>query len=236
MSSGKRTVPFARAPNPSTLPICRFASARRLSRFIGILICPTGFPGRGIGLKLSAAGGGRKMRKYHAGGSRRRGGCGSPGPWTGRWASSARCWWRAALLTMIITIPMVSLSLRRGHAPLEQLARQASAINADSLKARFLVDAMPEELHPIAGRLVDLLQRLDVIIRARAPFQRGHCPRKPAHAPGGTARAGGSGIDLARGRAIGKASRDSQYCPPNGRHGARGCWNWLRSEDGKNLA
>jgi signal transduction histidine kinase len=65
------------------------------------------------------------------------------------------------LLTLIITIPMVSVSLQRGHAPLEQLARQASAINADSLEARFPIDAMPEELRPIAGRLNDLLQRLE---------------------------------------------------------------------------
>ncbi|HTR43443.1 MAG TPA: histidine kinase dimerization/phospho-acceptor domain-containing protein, partial [Pseudomonadales bacterium] len=66
-----------------------------------------------------------------------------------------------ALLTMIITIPMVSISLRRGHVPLEQLARQAAAINADSLKTRFPVDVMPEELRPIAGCLNDLLQRLE---------------------------------------------------------------------------
>lgn len=67
----------------------------------------------------------------------------------------------SGLLTIIITIPMVNISLHRGHAPLEELARQAATINADSLKARFPVDSLPEELRPIAGRLNDLLQRLE---------------------------------------------------------------------------
>jgi two-component system sensor histidine kinase QseC len=67
----------------------------------------------------------------------------------------------SGLLTIIITIPMVNISLRRGHAPLEVLARQAAAIDADSLKSRFPVDSIPEELRPIAGGLNDLLQRLE---------------------------------------------------------------------------
>ena len=67
----------------------------------------------------------------------------------------------SGLLTIIITIPLINISLRRGHMPLEQLAQQAAAINANSLKARFPVDSMPEELHPIADRLNDLLQRLE---------------------------------------------------------------------------
>jgi signal transduction histidine kinase len=67
----------------------------------------------------------------------------------------------SGLLTMIVTIPLVNISLRRSHAPLEQLAQQAAAINANSLATRFPVDSMPEELRPIAGRLNDLLQRLE---------------------------------------------------------------------------
>src|SRR5215469_16267327 len=67
----------------------------------------------------------------------------------------------SGLLTIIITIPMVNISLRRGHVPLEELAQQAATINADSLKSRFPVDPMPDELRPIAGRLNDLLQRLE---------------------------------------------------------------------------
>jgi len=65
------------------------------------------------------------------------------------------------LLTVVITVPVVGFSLRRGHAPLELLARQAAAITADSLQLRFPVDSMPEELQPIAKRLNDLLSRLE---------------------------------------------------------------------------
>jgi len=67
----------------------------------------------------------------------------------------------AGLLTIAITVPMVGVSLRRGHAPLGQLARQAAAISADSLQSRFPVEPMPEELRPITARLNDLLGRLE---------------------------------------------------------------------------
>jgi two-component system, OmpR family, heavy metal sensor histidine kinase CusS len=65
------------------------------------------------------------------------------------------------LLTLLATIPVVSLSLRRGHAPLEKLAQQATRITAHSLGARFPVETMPQELRPIATRLNDLLSRLE---------------------------------------------------------------------------
>jgi two-component system sensor histidine kinase QseC len=58
-------------------------------------------------------------------------------------------------------VPVVNFSLRRGHAPLGRLARQAAAITADSLQTRFPVDSMPEELRPITSRLNDLLGRLE---------------------------------------------------------------------------
>lgn len=64
------------------------------------------------------------------------------------------------LLTLLVTVPLVSFSLERGHAPLEQLAQQAAAITADSLQTRLGTAAMPEELQPITTRLNDLLQRL----------------------------------------------------------------------------
>ena len=67
----------------------------------------------------------------------------------------------AGVLTMIITVPLVGWALRCGHAPLGALARQAAAINADSLQTRFPVADLPEELLPIAGRLNDLLARLE---------------------------------------------------------------------------
>ena len=74
------------------------------------------------------------------------------------------------LLTIIITVPMVSFSLRRGHAPLGQLARQAAAITADSLQTRFPVDPMPEELRPITTRLNDLLGRLEASFERERRF------------------------------------------------------------------
>ena len=76
----------------------------------------------------------------------------------------------AGLLTILITIPMVGLSLRRGHAPLELLARQAATINADSLQSRFPVESMPEELQPIARRLNDLLGRLETSFERERRF------------------------------------------------------------------
>ncbi|HEY5041142.1 MAG TPA: ATP-binding protein [Verrucomicrobiae bacterium] len=65
------------------------------------------------------------------------------------------------LLTIVVTVPVVNFSLRRGHAPLGQLARQAAAITAGSLQTRFPVDSLPEELQPITNRLNDLLGRLE---------------------------------------------------------------------------
>jgi two-component system sensor histidine kinase QseC len=64
------------------------------------------------------------------------------------------------LLTLAATVPVVRFSLRRGHAPLEQLSRQAAGITAESLQSRFPTDSMPEELLPITTRLNDLLRRL----------------------------------------------------------------------------
>ena len=74
------------------------------------------------------------------------------------------------LLAILATLPMVSFSLRRGHAPLELLARQAAAINADSLQTRFPVDLLPEELQPIARRLNDLLGRLEASFERERRF------------------------------------------------------------------
>jgi signal transduction histidine kinase len=65
------------------------------------------------------------------------------------------------LLTIAITVPLVRFALRRGHAPLDELSRQAAAITAGSLQTRFPVDSMPEELIPITKRLNDLLGRLE---------------------------------------------------------------------------
>lgn len=64
-------------------------------------------------------------------------------------------------VSLLMTVPIVRWSLRRGHSPLDALAVQAAAINADSLGTRFPVAELPEELKPIAARLNDLLARLE---------------------------------------------------------------------------
>lgn len=74
------------------------------------------------------------------------------------------------LLAIAITVPMVKFSLERGHSPIGLLAAQAAGINADSLQTRFPVDSMPEELKPIAGRLNDLLGRLQASFERERRF------------------------------------------------------------------
>lgn len=59
------------------------------------------------------------------------------------------------------TVVVVALSLRRGLAPLEELADRSARIDATSLATRFPTDALPAELRPIAGRWNELLARLE---------------------------------------------------------------------------
>jgi signal transduction histidine kinase len=58
---------------------------------------------------------------------------------------------------IVLAVPLV---LRRGLRPLNDVAEQASRIDANSLTERFPVEQLPSELKPIAGRLNDLLARL----------------------------------------------------------------------------
>ena len=74
------------------------------------------------------------------------------------------------LLTILVTVPLVKFSLRRGHASLDQLATRAAAINASSLSARFPEAALPEELQPIAICLNDLLRRLETSFERERRF------------------------------------------------------------------
>jgi two-component system, OmpR family, heavy metal sensor histidine kinase CusS len=76
----------------------------------------------------------------------------------------------AGLLSLLAIVPVVRFSLRRGHAPLEQLARQAAGITANSLQNRFPVNQMPEELQPITTRLNDLLDRLEASFERERRF------------------------------------------------------------------
>jgi signal transduction histidine kinase len=60
---------------------------------------------------------------------------------------------------ILLVVPFV---LRRGLVPLDQLGEQAAAIDSTSLSARFSMEELPEELRPIAGRLNDLLSRIEL--------------------------------------------------------------------------
>jgi signal transduction histidine kinase len=67
----------------------------------------------------------------------------------------------AAGLLLLVGVPLaVARVVRAELRPLDRLAERASAIDAGSLDAGFPVAGLPAELHPIATRLNDLLQRL----------------------------------------------------------------------------
>jgi two-component system, OmpR family, heavy metal sensor histidine kinase CusS len=61
------------------------------------------------------------------------------------------------LVGVAVLVPRV---LRQEMVPLDQLADQATRINADSLGLRFPTQTLPSELAPISNRLNDLLARL----------------------------------------------------------------------------
>jgi two-component system sensor histidine kinase QseC len=61
----------------------------------------------------------------------------------------------------IATLWLIPRVLKKGLEPLARLGEQAAAINSNSLATRFPVNALPEELRPIAVRLNDLLARIE---------------------------------------------------------------------------
>lgn len=60
----------------------------------------------------------------------------------------------------LATAGLLTLILRRGLFPLDELGRKAAEIDAHSLSTRFEEDSMPRELQPISGRLNQLMERL----------------------------------------------------------------------------
>ena len=60
-----------------------------------------------------------------------------------------------------VTAWLIPRVLRKGLEPLERLGDRAAAIDSDTLDTRFSVSELPEELQPIAGRLNDLLLRIE---------------------------------------------------------------------------
>jgi signal transduction histidine kinase len=67
----------------------------------------------------------------------------------------------SAIALYVVMIWLIPRALRRGLAPLDRLGEQAAAIDSSSLAVRFSVADLPEELRPIAGRLNDLLARIE---------------------------------------------------------------------------
>ena len=65
------------------------------------------------------------------------------------------------ILLLVATALIVPRVLCHELAPLDQLAEQATHINADSLSTRFSTHSIPGELKPISDRLNDLLSRLE---------------------------------------------------------------------------
>ena len=59
------------------------------------------------------------------------------------------------------TLWLIPSTVSRGLAPLDQLGEQAAAIDSRSLGTRFSIEGLPKELQPIAGRLNDLLARIE---------------------------------------------------------------------------
>lgn len=68
------------------------------------------------------------------------------------------------------TIWLVTRVLKRGLLPLGHLGEQAARINAESLTTRFPTENLPAELLPIAGRLNELLARLEVSFERERRF------------------------------------------------------------------
>jgi signal transduction histidine kinase len=67
----------------------------------------------------------------------------------------------AGALTLLATVGVVALVLRRCLAPLDHLARQAASIDAHSLQTRLPAEGLPAELLPISHCLNGLLARLE---------------------------------------------------------------------------
>ncbi len=71
------------------------------------------------------------------------------------------------LLAVGLIVPRV---LRRGLAPLDDLAAKAVRIDAHSLTERFSAEGLPAELVPIADRLNELLSRLELSFERERRF------------------------------------------------------------------
>ncbi len=76
----------------------------------------------------------------------------------------------AGVLLAGVTVWLVSRVLHRGLQPLNRLGEQAAQIDAASLTTRFATSTLPAELQPIAGRLNELLARLEISFERERRF------------------------------------------------------------------
>jgi two-component system sensor histidine kinase QseC len=76
----------------------------------------------------------------------------------------------AIVLLAGVTAWLVPRVLRRGLQPLALLAEQTARIDANSLTTRLAADGLPAELRPIAGRLNELLARLEISFERERRF------------------------------------------------------------------
>jgi two-component system sensor histidine kinase QseC len=80
----------------------------------------------------------------------------------------------ALIITVILmsaVVPILVLVIvRRGLAPLHEVARRANEINAATLDLRFPIRGLPDEMLPICAKLNDLLDRLDAAFQRERRF------------------------------------------------------------------
>lgn len=75
-----------------------------------------------------------------------------------------------AVLLAVATVAIVTFAVRLGLHPLEQVAQQVAAIDAESLDIRFPTDGRPAELRPICRRLNESLERLETAFKRERRF------------------------------------------------------------------
>jgi signal transduction histidine kinase len=68
------------------------------------------------------------------------------------------------------TFWLIPRALKKGLEPVERLGERAAAIDSRSLGSRFAVEELPEELQLIAGRLNDLLIRIELSFERERRF------------------------------------------------------------------
>jgi two-component system sensor histidine kinase QseC len=75
-----------------------------------------------------------------------------------------------AALVGIAAVAVVTMVVRSGLRPLEQVAERAAGIDAGSLNVRFPTDGLPSELRPICQRLNESLERLEGAFKRERRF------------------------------------------------------------------